>query len=150
MLKIRIFPEDRELIEEKYNGNIDLNYFYEKLFDLVHTNLPILQGEIKDLNVNSLNEYLQNHKSDLLAHMGITNIEQLTKLANNIKGYNIEEAEYVNSNIVENSYSESDIYDSFDISINYKTCKLIFRIYIANDMLSSPMVMFEILNGGEA
>ena len=149
-LKIRIFPEGREELEEKYNGNIDLNYFYEKLFDLVHTNLPIIQGKVKDLNVNELNDYLQNNKSSLLAYIGITNIEQLSKLTNTIKGYHIEETEYINSNIVENSYSESEIYDSFDISINYKTCKLTFRIYIANDMLSSPMVIFEILDGGEA
>ena len=148
-LKIGIFPEGREVIEEIYDGNIDLNYFYEKLFDLVHTNLPKIKDEIKDLSVNMLNDYLQNNKNNMIAYMGITNIEQLSKLENNIKGCNIEDSEYINCNIIDNTYIESEKYDSFKLIINYKTCKLNFIIYIANDMLSSPMIIFEPITGGE-
>ncbi len=150
-LKIRIFPEGKEELEEKYNGNINLNYFYEKVFDLVHTNLPKLKEELKDLNLNAneLNNYLQNNKNNLLVYMGITNVEQLSRLASSIKKYDISDSEYIDCNIVSNSYIESEQYDSFELFINYKTCKLDFKIYIANDMLSSPMVIIELLNGGE-
>lgn len=147
-LKIRIFPENREKIEATYNGNIDLNYMYEKLYDLVHTNLPIIQNEIKDLGVNALNGYLQNNKNNLLVYLGITNIEQLSKLAINIKDCNIKESEYVNSRFIENTYQETEEYDSFEIAINYKTCTLNFRIYVANSLLTSPMVIFDSVNGG--
>ena len=150
-LKIRIFPEGKEELEEKYDGNIDLNYFYEKIFDLVHTNLPKLKEEFGSLNQNTnvLNEYLENNKNSLLVYMGITNIEQLSKLATNLIKYNINDSEYVNCSIVSNSYIESEQYDGFELVINYKTCKLVFGAYIANDMLSSPMVILELLSGGE-
>ena len=61
-LKIRIYPENRAAIQAEYNGNVDLNYMYEKLYDLVHTNLPTIQSEIQNLSINNLNQYLQNKK----------------------------------------------------------------------------------------
>lgn len=147
-LKIRIYPENRESMEEKYNGNVDFNYMYEKLYDLVHTNLPIVQSEIQDLGVNQLKQYLENNENKMLVYLGITNIEQLSKLATNIKNCNIAESEYINSNCIENTYEETDEYDSFEICLNYKTCKLYFRIYISNSILTSPMVIFDSITGG--
>lgn len=147
-LKIRIYPENRDSIEEKYNGNVDFNYMYEKLYDLVHTNLPIVQSEIQDLGVTMLKQYLENNQNKMLVYLGITNIEQLSKLATNIKDCNIEESEYINSNFVENTYEETDEYDSFEICINYQTCKLYFRIYVSNSILTSPMVIFDSVTGG--
>jgi len=100
-LKIRIYPENRASIQAVYNGNVDLNYMYEKLYDLVHTNLPIIQTEIQNLSVNNLNQYLQNNANKLQINFGITNVEQLSRLATNINGLNIAESEYINSNYVE-------------------------------------------------
>ena len=148
-LKIRIYPENKQLIEESYDGSIDLNYMYEKLYDLVHTYLPILQKDTHGLSINGLNQYLQNNQHKLLVYLGITNIEQLSKLANNINGCNIEESEYIDSNFVVNTYQESDIYDSFEVSVNYKTCKLHFRVYVSNNVATSPMVVFDSMAGGE-
>lgn len=147
-LKIRIYPENREKIQEIYDGNVDLNYMYEKLYDIVHKYLPVVQGEVQNASVNSLNLYLQNNQHKMLSYLGITNIEQLSRLANNIKNCNIAENEYVYSNYVENSYQESESYDSFDIIANYKTCKLQFRVYVSNNVLTSPMVIFDLVAGG--
>lgn len=147
-LKIRIYPENRDAIQEIYNGNVDLNYMYEKLYDLVHKNLPIVQDEIQGLSVMGLNQYLQNNQHEMLVYFGITNIEQLSKLAANIKDCNIEESEYINSNYVENTYQEAEEYDSFEIEVNYKTCKLKFRVYVSNKVLTSPMVIFDLISGG--
>ena len=79
-LKIRIFPENREYLEEKYNGNLDLNYVYEKLYDLVHKNLSTLQSDLSSLNSSELNTYLENNKADLIAFAGITTIQELSML----------------------------------------------------------------------
>lgn len=147
-LKIRILPENREKIEQKYKGTLNFNYMYEKLYDLVHTNLPIIQGEIQNLGVNELNQYLQNNQNKMLVQLGITNIEQFSKLANNIENHNIAEIEYIDASFIEESYQQTELYDSFEIVLNYKTCKLYFRIYMANNMLTSPMVIFESTNGG--
>lgn len=147
-LKIRIYPENRKSVEEKYNGNVDFNYMYEKLYDLVHTNLPIIQSEIENLGVTKLNQYLKNNQNKMLVFLGITNIEQLSKLATNIKNCNIQENEYIDSSIVENTYQETEEYDSFEICLNYKTCKLYFRVYVSNNVLTSPMVIFDSVNGG--
>ena len=147
-LKIRIYPENRAAIQAEYNGNVDLNYMYEKLYDLVHTNLPTIQSEIQNLSINNLNQYLQNNVNKLQINLGITNVEQLSRLATNIKGLNIVESEYVNSNYIENTYQAAESYDSFEISVNYKTCKLQFRVYVSNSILTSPMVIFDLVSGG--
>ena len=147
-LKIRILPENRSIIEEKYKGTLNFNYMYEKLYDLVHTNLPIIQNEIKNLGITELNQYLKNNQNKMLVQLGITNIEQLSKSANNILNCNIQENEYINASFNEASYQQNELYDSFEIVLNYKSCKLYFRIYMANNMLTSPMVIFESTNGG--
>lgn len=148
-LKIRIFPENREYLEEKYNGNLDLNYVYEKLYDLVHKNLSTLQSDLSSLNSSELNTYLENNKADLIAFAGITTIQELSMLSVNIKEKNINDTEYINSEIDTQSYVEDEKYDSVNIKINYQNCKLYFKIYIANDMLTSPMVIFESVSGEE-
>ena len=148
-LKIRIFPENREYLEEKYNGNLDLNYVYEKLYDLVHKNLSTLQSDLASLNSSELNTYLENNKADLIACAGITTIQELSMLSVNIKEKNINDTEYINSEIDTQSYVEDEKYDTVNIKINYQNYKLYFKIYIANDMLTSPMVIFESVSGEE-
>lgn len=148
-LKIRIFPENREVLEEKYNGNLDLNYVYEKLYELVHQNISILQSDLVNLNSTQLNTYLENNKTNLIASTGITTIQELSKLSLNIQGKSINDTDYINSEIDTSSYVEDEKYDSVNIIINYKNCKLYFKLYIANDMLTSPMVIFESMSGEE-
>lgn len=148
-LKIRIFPENREVLEEKYNGNLDLNYVYEKLYELVHQNISALQSDLENLNSTQLNTYLENNKTNLIASTGITTIQELTKLSLNIQGKSINDTDYINSEIDTSSYVEDEKYDSVNIIINYKNCKLYFKLYIANDMLTSPMVIFESMSGEE-
>lgn len=148
-LKIRIFPENREFLEEKYNGNLDLNYLYEKIHELVHQNITTLQNDLEGLNATELNTYFENNKANLISSAGITTIQELSMLSVNIQGKSINDTEYINSVIDTSSYIEDEKYDSVNIAINYKTCKLYFKIYIANDMLTSPMIIFESANGEE-
>lgn len=149
-LKIRIYPENKEFLDKKYNGNMDLNYMYEKLHQLVHKNLPALQEELKNLNASSLNTYFENNKNKLIAIAGITNVEGVSKLSQNISNKSIEESEYVNSEILTDIYTENEIYDTVNIKINYKSNSLYFKIYIANDIITSPMIIFDSINGGNA
>ncbi len=148
-LKIRIFPENREFLEEKYNGNLDLNYLYEKIYELVHQNITTLQNDLEGLNAAELNTYFENNKANLISSAGITTIQELSMLSVNIQGKSINDTEYIDSVIDTSSYIEDEKYDSVNIAINYKTCKLYFKIYIANDMLTSPMIIFESVNGEE-
>ena len=148
-LKIRIFPENREFLEEKYNGNLDLNYLYEKIHELVHQNITTLQNDLEGLNATELNTYFENNKANLISSAGITTIQELSMLSVNIQGKSINDTEYIDSVIDTSSYIEDEKYDSVNIAINYKTCKLYFKIYIANDMLTSPMIIFESANGEE-
>ena len=148
-LKIRIFPENREFLEEKYNGNLDLNYLYEKIHELVHQNITTLQNDLEGLNATELNTYFENNKANLISSAGITTIQELSMLSVNIQGKSINDTEYIDSVIDTSSYIEDEKYDSVNITINYKTCKLYFKIYIANDMLTSPMIIFESVNGEE-
>ena len=148
-LKIRIFPENREFLEEKYNGNLDLNYLYEKIHELVHQNITTLQNDLEGLNATELNTYFENNKANLISSAGITTIQELSMLSVNIQGKSINDTEYIDSVIDTSSYIEDEKYDSVNIAINYRTCKLYFKIYIANDMLTSPMIIFESVNGEE-
>lgn len=148
-LKIRIFPENREFLEEKYNGNLDLNYLYEKIYELVHQNITTLQNDLEGLNAAELNTYFENNKANLISSAGITTIQELSMLSVNIQGKSINETEYIDSVIDTSSYIEDEKYDSVNIAINYRTCKLYFKIYIANDMLTSPMIIFESVSGEE-
>lgn len=148
-LKIRIFPEKKEYLEESYNGNMDLNYLYEKIYELVHKNIEILQNELKGLNINLINEYLNQNKEKLITMAGITNLEELNNLANNINGKNIAEADYINSEIIQDSYIEGEDYDSVNLKINYKNDTILFKIKIANDVLTSPMIILESIGGDE-
>ena len=148
-LKIRIFPENREFLEEKYNGNLDLNYLYEKIHELVHQNITTLQNDLEGLNATELNTYFENNKANLISSAGITTIQELSMLSVNIQGKSINDTEYIDSVIDTSSYIEDEKYDSVNIAINYITCKLYFKIYIANDMLTSPMIIFESVNGEE-
>lgn len=148
-LKIRIFPENREFLEEKYNGNLDLNYLYEKIHELVHQNINTLQNDLEGLNATELNTYFENNKANLISSAGITTIQELSMLSVNIQGKSINDTEYIDSVIDTSSYIEDEKYDSVNIAINYKTCKLYFKIYIANDMLTSPMIIFESVSGEE-
>ena len=148
-LKIRIFPENREFLEEKYNGNLDLNYLYEKIYELVHQNITTLQNDLEGLNATELNTYFENNKANLISSAGITTIQELSMLSVNIQGKSINDTEYIDSVIDTSSYIEDEKYDSVNITINYKTCKLYFKIYIANDMLTSPMIIFESVSGEE-
>lgn len=146
-LKIRIFPENKEYLEENYNGNIDLNYFYEKIYNLVHKNIEPLQKELKGLNINGLKEYLANNQNDLISTVGITNIEQLNNLSNNISRKSIKEEEYINSGIIQDTYVEGEEYDTVNLKINYENDSIFFKIKIANDMLTSPMIILESIGG---
>lgn len=148
-LKIRIFPKNREFLEEKYNGNLDLNYLYEKIFELVHQNIATLQNDLEGLNATELNTYFENNKANLISSAGITTIQELTMLSVNIQEKSINDTEYIDSEIDTSSYVEDEKYDSVNITINYQTCKLYFKIYIANDMLTSPMIIFESVSGEE-
>ena len=148
-LKIRIFPENREFLEEKYNGNLDLNYLYEKIHELVHQNITTLQNDLEGLNATELNTYFENNKANLISSAGITTIQELSMLSVNIQGKSINDTEYIDSVIDTSSYIEDEKYDSVNIAINYRTCKLYFKIYIANDMLTSPMIIFESVSGEE-
>lgn len=146
-LKIRIFPENKEYLEENYNGNIDLNYLYEKIYNLVHKNIEPLQKELKGLNINGLKEYLTNNQNDLISTVGITNIEQINNLSNNISEKSIKEEEYINSEIIQDTYVEGEEYDTVNLKINYENDSIFFKIKIANDMLTSPMIILESIGG---
>lgn len=148
-LKVRIYPVNKKILEEKYNGNLDLNYMYEKLHQLVHKNLPILQEELQDVNASGLNTYFETNRSNLLAVAGITNVEGLSKLVQNIVNKEIAETEYIDSEILTDTYVEDERYDMVNIKLNYKNSSLYFKIYIANDMLTSPMIIFDSINGGK-
>ena len=147
-LKIRIFPENKEYLEEKYAGRLDLNYVYEKLFDLVHTNLESMQNDFSKLTANEYNNYLAQNQAKLVSTIGITSTNQLATLAQNILNKDISDTEYVKTVIFQDTYVESEKYDTVNISINYNNATLYFKLYIANDMITSPMVIFEAINGG--
>ena len=104
---------------------------------------------MENLNSTQLNTYLENNKTNLIASTGITTIQELSKLSLNIQGKSINDTDYINSEIDTSSYVEDEKYDSVNIIINYKNCKLYFKLYIANDMLTSPMVIFESMSGEE-
>lgn len=148
-LKIRIFPENKEYLEEKYDGNMDLNYLYEKIHELVHTNLEKLISDIKGLNASGVNEYLTKNKENLLAIAGITNVEQLSSFKYNINEKNINEEDYVSSEIIQESYVEGEDYDSVNLKINYKNDSIFLKIKIANNILTSPMIIFESIGGDD-
>lgn len=145
-LKIRIYPKNKEFLDEKYNGNLDENYLYEKLHQLVHKYLPELQVSLS--NLNGISTYFESNKNNLIAIAGITSADELSKLALNLQNKNIAETEYVDAEILTNTYLEDEKYDMVDVKLNYKTTALYFKIYIANDMLTSPMVILESINGG--
>lgn len=148
-LKVRIYPVNKKILEEKYNGNLDLNYMYEKLHQLVHKNLPILQEELQDVNASGLNTYFETNRNNLLAVAGITSVEGLSKLVQNVVNKEIAETEYIDSEILTDTYVEDERYDMVNIKLNYKNSSLYFKIYIANDMLTSPMIIFDSINGGK-
>lgn len=147
-LKIRIFPENKDYLEENYKGNMSLNYLYEKIYNLVHKNLESLQSDFKKLKIDGYNEYLNENEKNLVSMLGITNINELTTLAQNILGKNINDEEYVNSEFVKDSYKSGNNYDTINLVINYKNEKLYFKVYIVNDVITSPMIIFESINGG--
>lgn len=147
-LKIRIFPENKDYLEENYKGNMSLNYLYEKIYNLVHKNLESLQSDFKKLKIDGYNEYLNENEKNLVSMIGITNINELTTLAQNILGKNINDEEYVNSEFVKDSYKSGNNYDTINLVINYKNEKLYFKVYIVNDIITSPMIIFESINGG--
>ena len=147
-LKIRIFPENKDYLEENYKGNMSLNYLYEKIYNLVHKNLESLQSDFKKLKIDGYNEYLNENEKNLVSMIGITNINELTTLAQNILGKNINDEEYVNSEFLKDSYKSGNNYDTINLVINYKNEKLYFKVYIVNDIITSPMIIFESINGG--
>lgn len=147
-LKIRIFPENKDYLEENYKGNMSLNYLYEKIYNLVHKNLESMQSDFKKLKIDGYNEYLNENEKNLVSMIGITNINELTTLAQNILGKNINDEEYVNSEFVKDSYKSGNNYDTINLVINYKNEKLYFKVYIVNDIITSPMIIFESINGG--
>lgn len=147
-LKIRIFPENKDYLEENYKGNMSLNYLYEKIYNLVHKNLESLQSDFKKLKIDGYNEYLNENEKNLVSMLGITNINELTTLAQNILSKNINDEEYVNSEFVKDSYKSGNNYDTINLVINYKNEKLYFKVYIVNDIITSPMIIFESINGG--
>lgn len=148
-LKIRIYPKNKEFLDEKYNGNMDLNYMYEKLHQLVHKNLPLLQQDLKDVNATTLSDYFENNRHNLIAIAGITNVGGLSKLVQNIANKKIDESEYVDSQILSETYEEYENYDTVNITINYKNDSIYFKIYMANDILTSPVVIFDSIKGGD-
>lgn len=147
-LKIRIFPENKDYLEENYKGNMSLNYLYEKIYNLVHKNLESLQSDFKKLKIDGYNEYLNENEKNLVSMLGITNINELTTLAQNILGKNINDEEYVNSEFIKDTYKSGNNYDTINLVINYKNEKLYFKVYIVNDIITSPMIIFESINGG--
>lgn len=147
-LKIRIYPKNKEFLDDKYDGNVDLNYMYEKLHQLVHKNLPVLQQDLQGLNAQGLNTYFEANKSNLLAIAGITNVNELSNLAQNISDKSIAESEYVDSEILTDTYIENEKYDVVNIKLNYQKNSMYFKIYIANEILTSPMIIFDSINGG--
>lgn len=147
-LKIRIFPENKDYLEENYKGNMALNYLYEKIYNLVHKNLESLQSDFKKLKIDGYNEYLNENEKNLVSMLGITNINELTTLAQNILGKNINDEEYVNSEFIKDTYKSGNNYDTINLVINYKSEKLYFKVYIVNDIITSPMIIFESINGG--
>ena len=148
-LKIRIYPENKEFLDGKYDGNMDLNYMYEKLHQLVHKNLPLLQEDLQGVNVSGLNTYFETNRNNLIAIAGITSVDALSRLSKNIANKSIDDSEYVDSEILTDTYVEYENYDTVDIKINYQNNSLYFKIYIANDILTSPMVIFDSINGGD-
>lgn len=147
-LKIRIFPGNKDYLEENYKGNMALNYLYEKIYNLVHKNLESLQSDFKKLKIDGYNEYLNENEKNLVSMLGITNINELTTLAQNILGKNISDEEYVNSEFIKDTYKSGNNYDTINLVINYKSEKLYFKVYIVNDIITSPMIIFESINGG--
>lgn len=148
-LRIRIYPENKEFLDKKYVGNLDLNYVYEKLHDLVHKNMEVLQKDLKGLNATALNIYFENNRANLKAIAGITNVQELSNLKQSIDGKDLKDTNYINSEILQETYEESEKYDTVNLKLNYKNdIILYFKLYIANDMLTSPIVIFEAINGG--
>lgn len=148
-LRIRIYPENKEFLDKKYVGNLDLNYVYEKLHDLVHKNMEVLQKDLKGLNATALNTYFENNRANLKAIAGITNVQELSNLKQSIDGKDLNDSNYINSEILQEIYEESEKYDTVNLKLNYQNdITLYFKLYIANDMLTSPMVIFEAINGG--
>ena len=141
--QIRIFPENREYFELRHEGEVDINYLYEKLYDLVHKNSPMIQKDIKDLSSVELYNYLVNNETNLIAMMGITEIEQLLALQKNITGKNIDDSEYISTEFITDKYFRNDDYDKMVFKIKYNTVELYFKTKFANKVSLSPMTIFE-------
>ncbi|MBQ9297509.1 MAG: hypothetical protein IJ223_00485 [Clostridia bacterium] len=147
--QIRIFPENREFFEYRYEGELDINYLYEKLYDLVHKNLPLLQKDITGLSSVELYNYLANNEANLIAMMGITEIEQLIELQKNIFGKNIDDSEYLSTELITDTFFANDDYDKMTFKIKYKNAELYFKTRIAKEVATSPMIIIESIENVE-
>ena len=147
--QIRIFPDNREYFELRHEGEVDINYLYEKLYDLVHKNLPMIQKDIKDLSSVELYNYLVNNETNLIAMMGITEIEQLLALQKNIVGKNIDDSEYISTEFITDKYFRNDDYDKMVFKIKYNTVELYFKTKFANKVSLSPMIILESIDSIE-
>lgn len=147
--QIRIFPENREYFEYRHEGEVDINYFYEKLYDLVHKNLPLIQKDISNLSSIELYNYLVNNETSLISMMGITEIEQLIELQKNIANKNIDDGEYISTEFITDKYFRNDDYDKMVLKIKYNTVELYFKTKFANKVSLSPMIIFESIESME-
>ena len=96
-----------------------------------------------------LYNYLANNEANLIAMMGITEIEQLIELQKNIFGKNIDDSEYLSTELITDTFFANDDYDKMTFKIKYKNAELYFKTRIAKEVATSPMIIIESIENVE-
>lgn len=145
----RIYPENFGKILYSYEGDIDLNYFYEMTYKVVNY-IPDLNSVVANYSEEQLKSYYNQNKDTIQANTGITIFAEFNKLCSAINKLE-EDSAYEGSTIDTQSYEDDEDYVQFVLDVEYSNSnkiQLIVRILNKYNE-KTPSIVFYAVNDTE-
>lgn len=145
----RIYPENFGKILYSYEGDIDLNYFYEMTYKVVNY-IPDLNSVVANYSEEQLKSYYNQNKDTIQENTGITTFAEFNKLCSAINKLE-EDSAYEGSTIDTQSYEDDEDYVQFVLDVEYSNSnkiQLIVRILNKYNE-KTPSIVFYAVNDTE-
>lgn len=145
-LSDKITPKGISKLYGNYKGENDLNDIYRSIYKFVNY-LPILANKVDYNSVDSIKNYYDANRSEIKDIFGISNLEEFTKLIENLNEIEYKGQKFIDSQIDSTTFKNEKSYFSFDIKFNFEKIEKEFKIKLnfSNHKYIQPLVYYSII-----
>lgn len=138
MSQTMYFPNGIHQLNSEYDGNVDLDEFYESIYDFYHIIM-----EMSELKEKKVEKYYENNLNRIKEVMNITSLEEFKTIVNYVSQYGALET-FSSATIDTESFNSQSRFLCFKMNFAFDTTKVLNFDVMLRRYKSSNVAYFDI------